>query len=486
MSVYVPIYHRILYGSSNSLAQEQCEQDLSKDKQGLPMDKDDNLAKVLPETRTKQTMSAPLLTRGKNIGPRLLSSAPLQSVPLTRSNGEHQSDRWKESERNLSLSRTLKRTSNIIPHRQDQGYSIIGSSVPLVHKYDIDEEELIKLRMLAHSRAEKSTRTSSVNSSTFQRRVNSGIRGQNSSPILPETANETEESEDHMGRKNLTKEELRQKQREMKRMKEREKEQRLEEKAKFEKEMEERYKRKKLEHKSMIFVTENNHGSKQKQRVFLTESDFMDEEKAAVYSFINEKQRNAFTSIFNDIDKSKDGKVDMDELKQQLFPLVSKKNLKYLLQVFDLDKDNTVDLREFVTICALNDKLCGIRTESETASLALDLGRLAEHITIYKELFNVVDEDGDGRLQADEVLLMVTTATEGETDEIDVDESKRVLDNIEKDENGFIDFVSFLSYIPFFAKLLKVIMDSPLSIASLERVREKVTRKYSRNAPHSS
>ena len=52
-----------------------------------------------------------------------------------------------------------------------------------------------------------------------------------------------------MGRKNLTKEELRQKQREMKRMKEREKEQRLEEKAKFEKEMEERYKRKKLEHK---------------------------------------------------------------------------------------------------------------------------------------------------------------------------------------------------------------------------------------------
>ena len=52
--------------------------------------------------------------------------------------------------------------------------------------------------------------------------------------------------------------------------------------------------------------------------------------------------------------------------------------------------------------------------------------------------------------------------------------------------SGFIDFVSFLSYIPFFAKLLKVIMDSPLSIASLERVREKVTRKYSRNAPHSS
>lgn len=28
-------------------------------------------------------------------------------------------------------------------------------------------------------------------------------------------------------------------------------------------------------------------------------------------------------------------------------------------QVFDLNKDKTVDMQEFVTVAALNDKLCG-------------------------------------------------------------------------------------------------------------------------------
>lgn len=29
--------------------------------------------------------------------------------------------------------------------------------------------------------------------------------------------------------------------------------------------------------------------------------------------------------------------------------------------MFDLNKDHMVEMREFVTICALNDKLCGTR-----------------------------------------------------------------------------------------------------------------------------
>lgn len=48
--------------------------------------------------------------------------------------------------------------------------------------------------------------------------------------------------------------------------------------------------------------------------------------------------------------------------------------------------------------------------------------------------------------------------------------------------SGFIDFTSFMSYIPFFAKLLQVIMDYPLSIKNLELARDKVIRKYSRNS----
>ena len=39
---------------------------------------------------------------------------------------------------------------------------------------------------------------------------------------------------------------------------------------------------------------------------------------------------------------------------------------------------------------------------------------------------------------------------------------------------GFIDFIGFMSYIPFFAKLIRTILDHPLTISELERARERV------------
>jgi Ca2+-binding EF-hand superfamily protein len=58
-----------------------------------------------------------------------------------------------------------------------------------------------------------------------------------------------------------------------------------------------------------------------------------------MYSFINEKQRVAFSSIFNEMDKNQDGRIDIDELKQNIFALASKDNLKHLLQVCRLYDD---------------------------------------------------------------------------------------------------------------------------------------------------
>ena len=53
-------------------------------------------------------------------------------------------------------------------------------------------------------------------------------------------------------------------------------------------------------------------------------------------------------------------------------------------QVFDLNKDKTIDKREFVMVAALNDKLTGHMTQSEKEPLQLDLDALAFHITAYK------------------------------------------------------------------------------------------------------
>ena len=54
-----------------------------------------------------------------------------------------------------------------------------------------------------------------------------------------------------------------------------------------------------------------------------------------------------------------------------------------------------------------------------------------------QELFDVIDEDRDGHIQTDEILLMITTALAGD-ESVDEDEARRVLDNMEKDEKGKI------------------------------------------------
>ena len=52
--------------------------------------------------------------------------------------------------------------------------------------------------------------------------------------------------------------------------------------------------------------------------------------------------------------------------------------------MFDLNKDKTIDEREFVTVAALNDKLAGTEVTSESAPLELNLDKLSLHITAYK------------------------------------------------------------------------------------------------------
>lgn len=190
------------------------------------------------------------------------------------------------------------------------------------------------------------------------------------------------------------------------------------------------------------------------------------------YGIINDKQRHVFGILFDEVDKDKNGSVTLQELKLRMQPAVTKHDIKHFVQVFDLNKDETVDKREFTAICALNDRISGVRTESEDASLALDLENLAQHIVIFKEMFKTIDEDDDNRVDAGELLVMVSAAMETEIG-ADLQTAKEVLEGA-RDEFGFIDFIGFISYIPFFAKLLRTILENPLSIAELERARERV------------
>jgi len=215
---------------------------------------------------------------------------------------------------------------------------------------------------------------------------------------------------------------------------------------------------------SSTFLTEITEGKESEGEEFLTPD--------ARYGIINDQQRHVFGLLFDEVDKDKNGSVTLQELKLRMQPSVSRHDIKHFVQVFDLNKDETIDKREFTAICALNDRISGIKTESEDASLALDLENLAQHIVIFKEMFKTIDEDDDNRLDAGELLVMVSAAMETEIG-ADLQTAKEVLEGA-RDEFGFIDFIGFMSYIPFFAKLLRTILEHPLTISELERARERV------------
>lgn len=215
---------------------------------------------------------------------------------------------------------------------------------------------------------------------------------------------------------------------------------------------------------SSAFLTEITDGKEMEDDEFLTPD--------ARYGIINDQQRHVFGLLFDEVDKDKNGSVTLQELKLRMQPSVSRHDIKHFVQVFDLNKDQTIDLREFTAICALNDRIAGIKTETEDASLALDLENLAQHIVIFKEMFKTIDEDDDNRLDASELLVMVSAAMETEIG-ADLQTAKEVLEGA-RDEFGFIDFIGFMSYIPFFAKLLRTILEHPLTISELERARERV------------
>ncbi|KAL9974783.1 hypothetical protein ACROYT_G011866 [Oculina patagonica] len=232
-----------------------------------------------------------------------------------------------------------------------------------------------------------------------------------------------------------------------------------------------------------IFMSTNTEAAKKGTRKFsstflteITEAKASEDEEFltpdALYGIISDQQKHVFGLLFDEVDKDKNGSVTLQELKLRMQPAVSRHDIKHFVQVFDLNKDETIDRREFTAICALNDRIAGIKTESEDASLALDLENLAQHIVIFKEMFKTIDEDDDNRLDAGELLVMVSAAMETEIG-ADLQTAKEVLEGA-RDEFGFIDFIGFMSYIPFFAKLIRTILDHPLTIAELERARERV------------
>ena len=67
-----------------------------------------------------------------------------------------------------------------------------------------------------------------------------------------------------------------------------------------------------------------------------------------------------------------------------------------VLQLFDLDNSNSIELEEFIAVVSLNDKILGKKRTADEP-LQLDLGLLSQHLRQYKVSYN--QETGSAKLE---------------------------------------------------------------------------------------
>ncbi|PAA61433.1 hypothetical protein BOX15_Mlig029845g3 [Macrostomum lignano] len=189
------------------------------------------------------------------------------------------------------------------------------------------------------------------------------------------------------------------------------------------------------------------------------------------------EQADAFVKLFDELDINKDGRIAMEEVQKRLDVFKSKRktDVKKFIRVFDLNGDRTVDVREFLAVAALNDSLCKQKTTDPKADWNLNLDLCSYYITVYKEMFEMADQSKNGKLGLEELMVIVAVSLDTESG-TDVQLIEDILNSMDRDHSGEIDFVEYLTYIPVFLKLHQFLLKKPMLVEDLEKARRLIKK----------
>ena len=141
-----------------------------------------------------------------------------------------------------------------------------------------------------------------------------------------------------------------------------------------------------------------------------------------IASRLDENEINSLKNIFSAFDKSKDGQICYNELRQGLIQLKSNKiteqDVYFLFQALDVDRNGKIDYTEFIT--ATLQKANYLRSD-----------RLLE-------TFLNFDKDRSGKISKDE-LIVALNATKSQEKEIE-----KLIKSVDKNNDGKIDYNEFL------------------------------------------
>eukprot|EP01136_Pigoraptor_vietnamica_P028624 Opistho-1_new@7605 len=187
-----------------------------------------------------------------------------------------------------------------------------------------------------------------------------------------------------------------------------------------------------------------------------------DAEKSRI---VNEKQLHRFGLLFRALDAGGKGALSLDELRKGLehvtveedgvteqLPEEMGDKVAYILKVLDLESNDHVTEKEFVVAMALCERMNDVEEngpDGRPLKANFDFQRLEREIRHYRQLFLLCDMDRSGYLSVEELQVLLASSGQVTT----LAEAQAILRHMDTDNNGVVDFVEFLAYIPFFVDI---------------------------------
>ena len=139
---------------------------------------------------------------------------------------------------------------------------------------------------------------------------------------------------------------------------------------------------------------------------------------------LSEEKISECLKVFNEIDKDKNGDIDVNELGYALNSIgsfLSEYDLNKLIKEFDCNKSGRIDFEEFLTIVALN------MPDSHNEEDIL-------------ECFTIMDKNDNGTVSCKDLILLITSMGE----RLSKEEAEEIIREIDPDNNGYIKYNEYM------------------------------------------